>query len=141
LDLHRDHCRNADCLGWLGAELSLGRHLARHGCNATRIEKERDCKFASKPEDRDAKKELDTLNTIILDITKNFSQKVLDREVKAKESTSPNGLRKAVWVSYFSITKQKFLKPCPKSGRGGNYTSIAILTCVKTPSGSHFTNS
>jgi len=53
--------------------------------NATRLEKERDRFLATKPEKRKLAKELDILNTIILDETRNFFQRVLDSEVKPSE--------------------------------------------------------
>jgi len=59
--------------------------------NATRLEKERDRFLATKPEKRDIKKELDILNTIILEETRNFFQRVLDSEIKPKEQTGPQG--------------------------------------------------
>lgn len=57
--------------------------------NATRLEKERDRFLATKPEKRDIKKELDILNTIILEETRNFFQRVLDSEIKPKEQQPP----------------------------------------------------
>lgn len=59
--------------------------------NATRLEKERDRFLATKPEDRDLVKELDTLNTLILDETRNFFQRVLDSEIKPKDQNSSAG--------------------------------------------------
>lgn len=53
--------------------------------NGTRLEKERDRFLATKPEDRDLVKELDTLNSIVLEETRNFFQRVLDSEVKPKD--------------------------------------------------------
>ena len=53
--------------------------------NATRLEKERDRFLATKPEKRDIEKELDILNSIILEETRNFFQRVLDSEIKPKE--------------------------------------------------------
>ncbi len=52
--------------------------------NATRLEKERDRFLATKPEKRDIEKELDILNSIILEETRNFFQRVLDSEIKPK---------------------------------------------------------
>jgi hypothetical protein len=57
--------------------------------NATRLEKERDRFLATKPERRDIKKELDILNSIILEETRNFFQRVLDSEIKPKEQDTP----------------------------------------------------
>jgi hypothetical protein len=59
--------------------------------NGTRLEKERDRFLATKPEDRDLVKELDRLNGIVLDETKNFSQRVLDSEVKPTKEQNNNG--------------------------------------------------
>ena len=53
--------------------------------NATRLEKERARFLATKPEKRDIEKELDILNTIILEETRNFFQRVLDSEIKPKD--------------------------------------------------------
>ncbi|MDP1544452.1 MAG: DUF4231 domain-containing protein [Anaerolineales bacterium] len=53
--------------------------------NATRLEKERDRFLATKPENRDIEKELDILNSIILEETRNFFQRVLDSEIKPRE--------------------------------------------------------
>lgn len=55
--------------------------------NATRLEMERD-RFRATPQTRDFEKELNTLNTIVLDETKNFFQRVLDSEAKPKEGSS-----------------------------------------------------
>ena len=59
--------------------------------NGTRLEKERDRFLATKPEDRDLVKELDRLNTIVLDETRNFFQRVLDSEVKPGKDQNGNG--------------------------------------------------
>lgn len=56
--------------------------------NATRLEKERDRFLASKKDKRDIEKELDTLNSIILEETRNFFQRVLDSEIKPKEQST-----------------------------------------------------
>ena len=56
--------------------------------NATRLEKERDRFLATKKEDRDVVKELDTLNSIVLEETRNFFQRVLDSEIKPKEQNN-----------------------------------------------------
>lgn len=53
--------------------------------NATRLEKERDRFLATKPEKRDIEKELNTLNSIVLEETRNFFQRVLDSEIKPKD--------------------------------------------------------
>jgi len=56
--------------------------------NATRLEKERDRFLATKKEKRDFEKELDILNSIVLEETRNFFQRVLDSEIKPKEPTT-----------------------------------------------------
>ena len=56
--------------------------------NATRLEKERDRFLATKQEKRDVEKELDTLNSIVLEETRNFFQRVLDSEIKPKEQSN-----------------------------------------------------
>jgi hypothetical protein len=53
--------------------------------NATRLEKERDRFLATKPEKRNFVKELDILNSIVLEETRNFFQRVLDSEIKPNE--------------------------------------------------------
>lgn len=53
--------------------------------NATRLEKERDRFLATKKDDRDVQKELDILNSIVLEETRNFFQRVLDSEIKPRE--------------------------------------------------------
>jgi hypothetical protein len=55
--------------------------------NATRLEKERDRFLATKKENRDLEKELDTLNSIVLEETRNFFQRVLDSEIKPREQS------------------------------------------------------
>ena len=59
--------------------------------NATRLEKERDRFLATSLENRSFEKELDTLNTIILEETKNFFQRVLDSEIKPKDQPNSSG--------------------------------------------------
>jgi hypothetical protein len=56
--------------------------------NATRLEKERDRFLATKDETRDLEKELDILNTLVLEETRNFFQRILDSEIKPKEQNS-----------------------------------------------------
>lgn len=56
--------------------------------NATRLEKERDRFLATKQENRDIEKELDILNAIVLEETRNFFQRVLDSEIKPKEQST-----------------------------------------------------
>jgi hypothetical protein len=59
--------------------------------NATRLEKERDRFLVTKPEKRDLEKELDVLNSIVLEETNNFFQRVLDSEIKPKEQNTSQG--------------------------------------------------
>jgi len=59
--------------------------------NATRLEKERDRFLATKKEKRDLEKELDILNSIVLEETRNFFQRVLDSEIKPKEQDGSQG--------------------------------------------------
>ena len=75
-------------IGGLGQNFHWGATWRDMVVNATRLEKERDRFLATSPEKRDFVKELDTLNTIILEETKNFFQRVLDSEVKAKDSST-----------------------------------------------------
>jgi len=59
--------------------------------NAVRLEKERDRFLATKKENMDLEKELDTLNSIVLEETRNFFQRVLDSEIKPKEQSNSEG--------------------------------------------------
>ena len=59
--------------------------------NATRLEKERDRFLATKKEKRDIERELETLNSIVLEETRNFFQRVLDSEIKPKEQSNEQG--------------------------------------------------
>jgi uncharacterized protein DUF4231 len=59
--------------------------------NATRLEKERDRFLATKPEQREIEKELDILNSIVLEETRNFFQRVLDSEIKPKDQSNSQG--------------------------------------------------
>ncbi|HET9913230.1 MAG TPA: DUF4231 domain-containing protein [Anaerolineales bacterium] len=59
--------------------------------NATRLEKERDRFLAIKKEKRDIEKELDILNSIVLEETRNFFQRVLDSEIKPKDPSNSQG--------------------------------------------------
>jgi hypothetical protein len=59
--------------------------------NATRLEKERDRFLAGKKDKRDLEKELDILNSIVLEETRNFFQRVLDSEIKPREQSSASG--------------------------------------------------
>lgn len=55
--------------------------------NATRLEKERD-RFLATPQTRSCEKELEIINGLILEETKNFFQRILDSEVKPREQSS-----------------------------------------------------
>ena len=57
--------------------------------NAVRLEKERDRFMATKKEKRNFEKELETLNSIVLEETRNFFQRVLDSEIKPKDQDTP----------------------------------------------------
>jgi hypothetical protein len=59
--------------------------------NAVRLEKERDRFLATKKENRDLERELDLLNSIVLEETRSFFQRVLDSEIKQKELSNPPG--------------------------------------------------
>jgi hypothetical protein len=59
--------------------------------NATRLEKERDRFLATKSENRDFEKELDILNSIVLEETRSFFQRVLDSEMKPQNHTNSSG--------------------------------------------------
>ena len=78
-------------IGGLGQNFHWGATWRDMVVNGTRLEKERDRFLATKPEKRDFEKELDVLNTIILEETKNFFQRVLDSEVKPKEPSDSSG--------------------------------------------------
>lgn len=52
--------------------------------NATLLEKERD-RFLATPQTRDCEKALDVLNTVVLDETRSFFQRMLDSEIKSKD--------------------------------------------------------
>ena len=53
--------------------------------NASRLEKERDRFLATKLEDRNFQDELNLLNSMVIEETQSFFQRVLDSEVKPKE--------------------------------------------------------
>ena len=78
-------------IGGLGQNFHWGATWRDMVVNATRLEKERDRFMATGPEKKDIEKELDTLNTIVLEETKNFFQRVLDSEVKPKETSTTSG--------------------------------------------------
>lgn len=71
-------------IGGLGQSFHWGATWRDMVVNATRLEKERDRFFATKPEDRNLQQELDTLNTIVVSETINFFQRVLDSDIKPK---------------------------------------------------------
>jgi hypothetical protein len=59
--------------------------------SASRLQKERDRILATPPDERNFKEELNTLNAIVLEETKNFFWRVLDCKIKPDEtSTSSN---------------------------------------------------
>jgi hypothetical protein len=53
--------------------------------NASELERERDRFLATKSEERDLQKELDLLNSMVIDETRNFFRRVLDSEARPKE--------------------------------------------------------
>ena len=59
--------------------------------NATRLEKERDRFLATKKAERDLVKELDNLNSIVLEETRSFFQRVLDSEIRPREQKDAQG--------------------------------------------------
>ncbi len=59
--------------------------------NATRLEKERDRFYATCGEKKSFEKDLAILNGIVLEETTSFFQRVLDSEVKPKDSTTTSG--------------------------------------------------
>ena len=75
-------------IGGLGQNFHWGATWRDMVINATRLEKERDRFLATHPEKRNLEKELDILNTIILEETKNFFLRVLDSEIKPQEPPS-----------------------------------------------------
>jgi hypothetical protein len=56
-----------------------------------RLEKERDRFLATKKENRDLEKEIDLLNSIVLEETRSFFQRVLDSEIKPKDQSNSQG--------------------------------------------------
>ena len=56
--------------------------------NAVRLEKERDRFLATKQEERNFEQELESLNSIVLEETRNFFQRVLDSEIRPKERSN-----------------------------------------------------
>ena len=78
-------------IGGLGQNFHWGSTWRDMVINATRLEKERDRFMATKPEKRNFSKELDTLNSIVLEETINFFQRVLDSEIKPKEQGGSAG--------------------------------------------------
>ncbi len=56
--------------------------------NATRLEKERDRFYATCADKKSFEKDLNILNTLVLEETQNFFQRVLDSEVKPKDSAT-----------------------------------------------------
>jgi len=58
---------------------------------ATRLEKERDLILTTNPEERNPQKELDTLNSIVLEETRNFFLRVLDSSVRSSDQKESSG--------------------------------------------------
>ena len=56
--------------------------------SATRLQKEQDRILATSPGKRNFEKELETLNTIVLEETNNFFRRVLDSEIKPGETST-----------------------------------------------------
>src|SRR5512139_744608 len=56
--------------------------------NATRLEKERDRFYATCAGKKSFEKDLEILNSLVLEETQNFFQRVLDSEVKPEDTTS-----------------------------------------------------
>jgi len=78
-------------IGGLGQNFHWGATWRDMVVNATRLEKERDRFLATSTDTRNLQKELDVLNSIVLEETRNFFQRVLDSEVKPKESSQSAG--------------------------------------------------
>ena len=78
-------------VGGLGQNFHWGATWRDMVVNATRLEMERDRFMAKSPEKRNLEEELDTLNTIVLEETKNFFQRVLDSEIRPKEPPTSSG--------------------------------------------------
>ena len=72
-------------IGGLGQNFHWGSTWRDMVINATRLDKERDRFLATSPDKRDIQKELDILNSIVLEETRNFFQRVLDSEIKPRE--------------------------------------------------------
>ena len=58
--------------------------------NAEKLEQARDLFLATIPEERDIKKELDTMHSLVIKETQSFFQRVLDSEVKPREKEATN---------------------------------------------------
>ncbi len=72
-------------IGGLGQNFHWGSTWRDMVITGTRLEKERDRFLATSPDKRDIQKELDILNSIVLEETRNFFQRVLDSEIKPRE--------------------------------------------------------
>ena len=59
--------------------------------NATRLEKERDRFYATCADKKTFEKDLNIMNSLVLEETTNFFQRVLDSEVKPSDSTKASG--------------------------------------------------
>jgi hypothetical protein len=77
-------------LNGLGQNFHWGATWRDMVIGAARLERARDHFLATSPENRDLQKELDTLNSTVLEETTNFFQRVLDSEVKPQDGGSGN---------------------------------------------------
>ena len=59
--------------------------------NATRLEKERDRFYATCADKKSFEKDLNIMNSIVLEETTSFFQRVLDSEVRPKDTTTTSG--------------------------------------------------
>ncbi len=75
----------------LGQNFHWGATWRDMAMNATQLEKERDRFLATRAEKRDLEKELNVLNTIVFEETRNFFQRILDSEVKPREQSEASG--------------------------------------------------
>ena len=75
-------------IGGLGQNFHWGSTWRDMVINATRLEKERDRFMATSPDKRDIQKELDILNSIVLEETRNYFQRVMDSEINPREQNN-----------------------------------------------------
>ena len=76
-------------IGGLGQNFHWGATWRAMVINGTRLERERDRFLATPTEKRNLQRELNVLNTIVLEETRNFFQRVLDTEVKPTTQPPP----------------------------------------------------